>query len=82
MQEFATQPFPTGTPRRNDNVSNTTDSAFRLDAFLNDTNASEIQRILGTEPPEVRRGEILQEDRSSSTQYLGIGALSSVERYV
>jgi len=52
--------------------------AFRIgESFLNDTNASEIQRILG-EPPEIRRGNS-QEDRSSSTQYYAVGGLSGLD---
>ncbi|ODN00991.1 hypothetical protein Ocin01_05690 [Orchesella cincta] len=55
------------------------DSAFKVgESFLNDTNASEIQRILETEPPEMRRGAA-QDDRSSSTQYLTVGGLSGFD---
>ncbi|CAL8112934.1 unnamed protein product [Orchesella dallaii] len=55
------------------------DTGFKIgNSLLNDTNASEIQRILETEPPEMRRGAAL-DDRSSSTQYLNVGGLSGFD---
>lgn len=58
-----------------------TDSAFRMDnSAFNDTNASEIQKIFGTEPPETRRGGLGQDENSSSTQYLTIEGLCGFER--
>lgn len=46
------------------------------DSSLNDTNASEIQRILGS--VEIRRGSA-QEDRSS-TQYLNVDGIQFMDR--
>lgn len=55
-------------------------SVFNLgESFLNDTNSSEIRRILGSQPLETQRGGNAYEDGSSSTQYLTIDGLTGLE---
>jgi len=77
MQGLAFQPSASAYLAEKDN--NDSDTGFKMgESFLNDTNASEIQRILETDAPEVRRGVIL-DDRSSSTQYLTVGGLSGFD---